>query len=138
MTQVLFLPEQPLNLAIKQQILNTLKRTDIYIIPQYDTDKKVRTVQVRDVFDTVLVEYSHDTANKIYTSKSMGIVVAKMLWRKTIVKTRQHQNIFDVTEAIDAKHKKSKELFEAKSKMSPSESLAYQLLSKESQNARYD
>lgn len=138
MLKVIFPPEQPLNFVIKQQLLQTLTRKDIYITRDYDKNTKVMKLAVCDQRDTVLIEYIHDKVNKTHTIKQMGLIVAKMLWRKTMLETRQHRDIFEIIKTIESKREYLQKVFAAMTSMSKTESLAYQLALRESQNARYD
>lgn len=138
MLKVLFPPEHPLNPAIKQQLLKTLTRTDIYITRDYDQKTKICTLTVRDFRDSELIEYIHDEINKTHTIKQMGIEVAKMLWRKTMLETRQHKDIFDIKNTIESKRDELQKKFDALKKMSEAESLSYQLAQRAMENARYE
>ena len=68
----------------------------------------------------------------------MGIEVAKMLWRKTMLETRQHKDIFDIKNTIESKRDELQKKFDALNKMSEAESLSYQLAQRAMENARYE
>ena len=138
MTQVLFPPKKPLNFAIKQELLKHLSRTDIYIFENNDTKKSVKSQTVKDFHNEEIIVCTYDKKVGVYTIKYMGEIVAEMDWRNTMFKTREHQDIFEVIEHLDAKAAFLKKIREAMDKMSAVENKVYSLGKRALENARYE
>lgn len=131
-------PEKPLNLAIKQQLLQTLRRTDIYFIEKNDTENMFYSTQVKNFHDETLIVYENDHDQGTHKITFMGYVVAEMGWHISMQMTPQYQDIWDVCKAIDNKAAEFRRISDAKFSMTKEESLAFQLAIREAQNARYD
>ena len=138
MEQEVLPPKHPLNFAIKLQMLQMLRRTDIYIINEDDPEKSLYSKSVRNFHDETLIKYDHNRAKGTQTITFMGEVVAEMNSYTGMKLSQQHSDILGINKKIEAKSVELKKIFEAQRKMSETENLVYQRAVKEFQNARYD
>jgi len=139
MADVVLKPEKPLNFAIKQQILQTLRRTDVYVIKKSDEEEGLHsTTKINNFHDETILQYDYDKDQGTHTVAFMGYVVAKMGWHISMKMTQQYKDIWDVCNAIDKKAEDFRSISDAKFSMTSEESLVYQLAIREFQNARYD
>ena len=138
MAKTLFPPKKPLNFVIKQQLLQTLRRTDVYIIENNDTENALHSSSVNNWRDETLIKYDYDQNQGSYTIAFMGEVVAQMDMHKGMALSQQHKDILAIGKKIDAKSAEQKKIFDAKHNMTKEENLVYQRAMKEFQNARYD
>ena len=138
MTEYTYPPKKTLNFAIKMQMLQTLRRTDVYVVENDDPDNLLFSTQIRNFHDNILIQYDKDGDQGIHTLTYMGVVVAEMGLHVNMKITPQHQAILDVCKKIYDKAEQFKDLSNAKAAMTEEENLVYQRAVREAQNARYD
>lgn len=126
--------QKTLNYAIKQQIMQTLRRTDLYVIENDDNETGVCLVKIKNFRDETLIQYSHDKRKVVYNISYMGVVVAEI----SMPIKKEYEDTIDVCNAIEAKAKEFKRISNARAVMTKEESLVYQLAMREAQHARYD
>lgn len=127
-----------LNFAIKQQIWQTLRRTDIYVVKSHNEEGTFYSSSVKNYHDETLLTYERDTVQGKHKITFMGGVVAEMNLHVNMEVTQQHEDILNVGKAIDNKANELKKISEAMHNMSKEESLIYQRAFRELQNARYE
>ena len=126
MTQTMTPPEKPLNLNLKQLMLQNLRRTDIYIINEDDPANSFYSSSVKNFRDETLIKYDFKKAQipqtmtfmgevvaGTHTITFMGEVIAEMNLQGDMNLSKQHKDILGIGKKIKTKSEKLRAAFEA-------------------------